>query len=210
MASRIGILASGSGTNAQALLDASARNDLSGGSVVVLISDRPSAGALVRAERSGVEASFCDPAPHGTREEYGQALVAELQARSVDLVCLAGFMRILPAQFIDAFGGRVLNVHPALLPAFPGANAVDEALKRGVRVTGATVHYATEEVDAGPIVLQECVPVMPGDDLTSLHERIKRVEHRIYPEAVRLIVGGHARVEGQIVLISGDREARPL
>ncbi|MGH2767676.1 MAG: phosphoribosylglycinamide formyltransferase, partial [Actinomycetota bacterium] len=113
------------------------------------------------------------------------------------LVCLAGFMRILSPGFIGAFRGRVLNIHPALLPAFPGAHAVADALAWGVKVTGTTVHFATEEVDKGPILMQECVPVLPADDEASLHARIKQVEHRLYPEAVREVVSGVARVEGR-------------
>jgi phosphoribosylglycinamide formyltransferase-1 len=196
---RIAILASGAGTNASALLDASGRGELGDATVVVLLADKAGCGALAVAARAGVEALFVDPAPHGDRTAYGEALVAALAARDVDLVCLSGFMRILSPAFIAAFEGRVLNIHPALLPAFPGAHAVRDALAWGVKVTGTTVHFADEHVDHGPIVAQACVPVLPGDDEETLHERIKAVEHRLYPEAVRLVVSGQTRITGRQV-----------
>jgi phosphoribosylglycinamide formyltransferase-1 len=176
--------------------------------VVAVLSDKAGSGALAVADRAGVEALFVDPAPHdrvdeaghaGGRAAYGDALVGALRARNVDLVCLSGFMRILSPGFIAAFEGRVLNIHPALLPAFPGAHAVRDALAWGVKVTGTTVHVADEQVDHGPIVAQECVPVLPGDDEETLHERIKAVEHRLYPEAVRLVVSGRVRISGRRV-----------
>jgi phosphoribosylglycinamide formyltransferase-1 len=203
---RIAILASGAGTNAGALLDASSRGELGDAQVVVLLADRAGCGALTVAARAGVEALFVDPAPHGDRAAYGEALVAALQARNVDLVCLSGFMRILSPGFIAAFEGRVLNIHPALLPAFPGAHAVRDALAWGVKVTGTTVHFADEHVDHGPIIAQACVPVLPGDDEETLHERIKAVEHRLYPEAVRLVVSGRTRISGRRVEV-GERPA---
>jgi phosphoribosylglycinamide formyltransferase 1 len=154
MQKRIAILASGGGTVAQALLDASAADDLAGGRVVLVISDRAEAGALARARAAGVEALFVDPASHPGRASYDRALAAVLDERSIDLVCLAGFMRILSAPFIERFRDRVLNTHPALLPSFRGAHAVADALAWGVKVTGATVHFAYEDVDEGPIVAQ--------------------------------------------------------
>jgi phosphoribosylglycinamide formyltransferase-1 len=208
---RIAILASGAGTNARALLDAASRGDLGDAEVVAVLADKAGCGALAVAAQAGVEALFVDPAPHipagpagidglaAGRAGYGDVLVAALQARNVDLVCLSGFMRILSPGFIAAFEGRVLNIHPALLPAFPGAHAVRDALAWGVKVTGTTVHFADEAVDHGPIVAQECVPVLPGDDEETLHERIKAVEHRLYPEAVRLVVSGRTRISGRRV-----------
>jgi phosphoribosylglycinamide formyltransferase-1 len=201
---RIAILASGAGSNARALLDASSRGDLGDAKVVALIADKADCGALSVAARAGVEALFVDPAPCADRAAYGDALVAALHARAVDLVCLSGFMRILSRGFIAAFEGRVLNIHPALLPAFPGAHAVRDALAWGAKVTGTTVHFADEDVDHGPIVAQECVPVLPGDDEQTLHERIKDVEHRLYPEAVRLVVSGRTRINGRRVEVAGD------
>jgi phosphoribosylglycinamide formyltransferase 1 len=199
MRKRIAILASGTGTVAQALLDASAGDDLAGGRVVLVASDCAGARALDRAREAGVDALFVDPARHPSRESYDLALVAALTERGIDLVCLAGFMRVLSPAFIDAFRDRVLNTHPALLPAFPGAHAVADALAWGAKVTGATVHFAYEQVDQGPIILQEAVPVLPGDDRAALHERIKRVEHRLFPEAVRLVLAGRLAIHGRTV-----------
>ncbi|MGH2722433.1 MAG: phosphoribosylglycinamide formyltransferase [Actinomycetota bacterium] len=201
MPKRIAVLASGTGTVAQALLDASLRDDLAGGSVVVVVSDREGAGALQRARAAGIEAVFLDPAACEGRAAYDRALVEVLTARAVGLVCLAGFMRILTPAFIDPFRDRVLNTHPALLPSFPGAHAVRDALAWGAKVTGATVHFADEQVDHGPIVLQAAVPVLPGDDETLLHERIKQVERRLFPEAVRLAVSDRLVIRGRTVEI---------
>ena len=208
MTARIAILASGAGTNARALLDASRRGELGDATVVALLADKAGCGALAEAARAGVEALFVDPGRHPGRAAYSDALVAALQARNVDLVCLSGFMRVLSPGFIAAFEGRVLNIHPALLPAFPGAHAVRDALAWGVKVTGTTVHFADEAVDHGPIVAQESVPVLPGDDEETLHERIKAVEHRLYPEAVRLVVSGHTRVSGRRVEVTSPVGAR--
>lgn len=184
---------------AQALLDASADDDLAGGRVMVVISDRREAGALARARAAGVEALFVNPARHPDRESYDRALATALSERSIDLICLAGFMRILSPAFVERFRDRVLNTHPALLPSFRGAHAVADALAWGVKVTGATVHLAYEDVDGGPIVLQEAVAVLPGDDESSLHERIKAVERRLFPEAVRLALSGRIIVRGRTV-----------
>lgn len=203
MKSRIAILASGSGSIAQALLDASAREDLGGGAVVLVLSDRADAFALTRAKDAGVEALFLDPSLYPDRAAYCEAIAGELKRREVDLVCLAGFMKILTPDFIRGFRGRVLNTHPALLPSFPGARGVRDALTWGVKVTGATIHLADEEVDQGPILLQEAVYVLPGEDENALHERIKQVERRLYPEAVRALVSGKVKVEGRQASIEG-------
>lgn len=207
LTTRVAILASGAGTNAEALLGAARRGELGDAEVVVLIADREGCGALAVARRAGVEALFADPAAPGVggdRDAYGQVLVKALQERQVDLVCLAGFMRILPAGFIAAYESRVLNIHPALLPSFPGAHAVADALAWGVKVTGTTVHFADEAVDHGPIVAQACVPVLEGDDEASLHDRIKAVEHRLYPEAIRLVIEGRTATVGRRVLVTAD------
>jgi phosphoribosylglycinamide formyltransferase-1 len=205
VSSRIAILASGTGTGAQALLDASAAGELAGGKVVLVMSDRRQAGALERARRAGVEAVFCDPGSHPDRASYGDRLLELLRERTIDLVCMAGFMRILSPGFIRSYEGRVLNIHPSLLPAFPGAHAVRDALRWGVKVTGTTVHFADEKVDHGPIIAQECVRVLPGDDEERLHERIKQVERRLYPEAVRLVIGGNTQVVGRAVFVGATR-----
>lgn len=195
---RVGVLLSGSGSNLQAILDAAEPAEYS---VVVVVSDKADAPGLDRARRAGVEAVHVDPAAHDGREGFNAALVDALRRRNVQLVCLAGFMRILAPNFVRAFANRVLNIHPALLPAFPGAHAVRDALSWGAKVTGTTIHFVDEEVDHGPIVLQEAVGIVPGDDEQSLHERIKAVEHRLYPEAIRLFHRGRLRVEGRRVLI---------
>lgn len=202
MPTRIAVLASGEGTNAQAILDAAARDELAGAQVAVIVTDRPHAHALDRARETGVEAVFLDPVDYGGRAAYGEALAQELTDREIDLVCLAGFMRVLAPSFVKPFENRVLNIHPALLPAFPGARAVREALEWGVKVTGVTVHFVDEELDHGPIILQEAVEVLPDDNEASLHERIKKVEHRLYPEAIRAVVSGKVRVQGRKVLVT--------
>lgn len=198
---RIAVLASGAGTNLQALLD----DPIVGPMVALVLSDRREAGALDRARHDGVVTIFLDPALHPGREAYGRALVDVLEAHDVDHLALAGFMRILSGPAVRAFEGRIVNVHPSLLPAFPGAGAVRDALAWGAKVTGVTVHLVDEEVDHGPIVLQEAVPVLPGDDEGSLHARIKEVEHRLYPLAVRLLAEGRLKVEGRTVhVLEGD------
>lgn len=195
---RVGVLLSGSGTNLQAILDGAPG---SGYEVVVAVSDRGDAVGLERAREAGVAAVHVDPKAYDGREVFNEALADVLREHGVELVCLAGFMRILAPNFIKAFEGRILNIHPALLPSFPGAHAVRDALEWGTRVTGSTIHFAVEEVDDGPILLQEAVPVLPGDDEESLHERIKAVEHRLYPEAIRLVAAGRVRIEGRRVVI---------
>lgn len=166
---------------------------------MAVVSDRQGAGVLDRAKQAGVEALVIDFTAFPSREEFGKALVDELKARDIGLVCQAGFMRILPPVYIESFPQQVLNLHPSLLPSFPGAHAVRDALEWGVKVTGSTVHFADEEVDHGPIIMQEAVPVLPGDTEEALHERIKEVEHRIYPEAVRAVISGRLEVVGRKV-----------
>ena len=197
---RVGVLASGWGSNLQALLDASARSDYPA-EVVVVISDRERAVALDRARAEGVEALFVNPKDFGDRESFDLALVHELTARRVGLVCHAGFMRILSTPYVRAFAGRAMNIHPSLLPAFPGLHAQRQALEHGAKVAGATVHFVDEGVDTGPIVLQASVPVQPDDTEESLSARILVEEHRLYPEAVRLFAEGRLEVVGRRVII---------
>jgi phosphoribosylglycinamide formyltransferase-1 len=194
---RIAVLASGAGTNLQALLD----DPLTGPWVVLVVSDRPGAAALDRARTRGIKTVVLDATHQGSREEFDRSLTRMLEDEAIEYVVLAGFMRILGPHFVSAFSERILNVHPALLPAFPGAHAVREALSWGVKLTGATVHLVDEEVDHGPIVLQESVPVLPEDDEESLHRRIQAVEHRLLPAAVRLLVGGGLAVDGRSVRV---------
>ena len=191
------MLASGKGSNLQALLDDPDVRPW----VALVVSDREDAGALQRAEDAGVTAIFLDPKAHPSRADYDRALLQLLELENIDAVVLAGFMRILTGEFVRAFEGRLLNVHPSLLPAFPGAHSVRDALEWGAKVTGVTVHFVDEEVDHGPIVLQEAVPIEPGDDEHSLHERIHEVEHRLYPRAVKLLGEGRVRVEGRTVRV---------
>jgi phosphoribosylglycinamide formyltransferase-1 len=197
---RVGVLISGRGSNLQALLDAGAAGRL-GGAVVVVISNVATAPGLERARGAGVPTEIRDHRGLA-REAYDAELVATLGAHRVDLVCLAGFMRRLTPAFVAAFPGRVLNVHPSLLPAFPGLDAQRQALEHGVKQTGATVHLVDEGLDSGPIVLQEAVPVLEGDSVESLSARILEAEHRLYPRAVRLVLEGRCRVEGRRVRIT--------
>ena len=197
---RLAVLVSGSGTNLQALLDASAADPDFGGEVVVVGSDRPGAGGLDRARAAGIATVVQPLASHPDRPTWEAALRADLTAHRPDVVVLAGFMRLLSGAFLAGWPDRVVNTHPSLLPAFRGAHAVREALAYGVTVTGCTVHLVDEEVDHGPIIAQEAVPVHPHDDEVSLHERIKAVEHRLLPAGVRALchdelelVGRHVR-----------------
>jgi phosphoribosylglycinamide formyltransferase 1 len=202
--SGVAVLASGSGTNLQSLLD----DPSVGPRIVLVVSDRADAKALARARGRGVEAVHLDPASFPSREEHDGALVELLGSRGVELVCLAGYMRILSAVAVRAFEGRILNVHPSLLPAFPGAHAVRDALAWGAKVTGCTVHLVDEEVDHGPIVAQEAVTVLDDDDEATLHARIQEVEHRLYPAAVSLVLDGKLRVEGRRVVRGSALERR--
>lgn len=183
---RIGVLISGRGSNLQSIIDAIGRGDLDA-TLAVVISNRAGAPGLERARAAGVEALYLDPREHASRDAYDCALASLLQQRHVSLVCLAGFMRLVGAPLLDAFPQRILNIHPSLLPAFPGLDAQRQALEYGVQVTGATVHLVTAELDGGPIVLQSAVPVLPDDTLTTLSIRVLAEEHRIYPEAIRIV-----------------------
>lgn len=196
----LAVFCSGEGTNLQALLDAARRGRLRA-RVALVISDRPGARALRRAARAGVEARCVDPAPHPTRAAYERALIRLCEAREIRLVCLAGFMRILSPVFVRRYRHRILNIHPALLPAFPGASAVRDALAWGANVTGVTVHLVDEQVDHGPILLQGTVAVRPGDTEATLLARVHRVEHRLYPRAVALMLSGRVRVQGRRAVI---------
>jgi phosphoribosylglycinamide formyltransferase-1 len=197
---RVGVLASGRGSNFRALAEAAARGSMPA-AVVVLITDRPGAGALAIARELGVEALVLDPRGHPSREAHEKAVIAALEERRVGLVCLAGYMRVLGAGFVAHFAGRLLNIHPSLLPAFPGLHPQRQALAHGVRVSGATVHFVDEGVDTGPIVLQAAVPVMADDTEDRLADRILAEEHRLYPEAVRLFALGRLEIRGRRVEI---------
>jgi phosphoribosylglycinamide formyltransferase-1 len=192
----LGVLISGRGSNLQAIIDAITGGRLDA-RIAVVISNKAEAPGLERARRAGIETLVLSHKGWASREDYDRAVVRELKARGVVLVCLAGFMRILSPAFIAAYPNAILNVHPALLPAFPGSDAQRQAWEHGVKVSGATVHLVTEECDAGPIVLQAAVPVKDDDTPETLAARILVEEHRIYPAAVRLVLEGTWRLEGR-------------
>ena len=192
---RIGVLASGRGSNFRAIAEAAAAGRIPA-TVAVLIADRPGIAALEIARQHRIEAVVLDPRQHPSREAHEKAVIATLEERRVGLVCLAGYMRLLTGGFVDHFRGRLLNVHPSLLPVFPGLHAQRQAIEHGVRVSGATVHFVDEGVDTGPIVLQAAVAVLPDDTEDTLAERIIVEEHRLYPEAIRLFAAGRLVIEG--------------
>lgn len=198
---RLVVLASGSGTNLQALIDATEQGVING-RIVLVVSDQPGAYALSRAEKHGIPTRVLMRKEYPSREEFEAVLVQAVRAAGADLVLLAGFMRILSASFLREFPERVMNIHPSLLPAFPGLDAQGQAWAYGVRVTGCTVHFVDEGMDTGPIILQAAVPVLNGDTRDDLAHRILEQEHRIYPEAVRLYQEGRLRVEGRKVVIT--------
>jgi phosphoribosylglycinamide formyltransferase-1 len=200
----LGVLASGRGSNLQAIIDAT-REPGFPARVALVAGDRELASALERARAAGVPALFLDPKAFSDRAAYDAALATALEAHGVGLVCLAGFMRILSPAFIRCFAGRILNVHPSLLPAFPGLHPQRQALAHGVRVAGATVPFVDEGVDTGPIVLQASVPVLAGDTEESLAARILVEEHRLYPAAIRLFAEGRLRIAGRRVVVGEAR-----
>jgi phosphoribosylglycinamide formyltransferase-1 len=203
----VGVLVSGRGSNLQALLDACAAPDFPA-RIAVVISDREQAPALERARAAGVETLWINPKDFVDRESFSLALVRELEARKVGLVCQAGFMRILSPAYVRAFAGRALNIHPSLLPAFPGLHPQRQALEHGVKVSGATVHFVEDGVDTGPIVLQAPVPVLADDTEETLAARILVEEHRLYPAAVRLFAEGRLDVVGRRVVVRDGKETR--
>jgi phosphoribosylglycinamide formyltransferase-1 len=195
---RVGVLASGNGSNLQAVLDAS-RSGAIDVEVAVVVSDVPDAHALERARQAGVPALYIPPGPRRTRlsPEAEARYTEALESHGVDLVALAGFMRILHDDFLRRFSGRIVNIHPSLLPSFPGLDAQRQALEYGVKWTGATVHFVDAGVDTGPIVIQAAVPVRPDDTRDTLAARVLEEEHRIYPQALQLIAEGRVRLEGR-------------
>ena len=187
------MLISGRGSNLQALISAIADGRLHA-RIAVVISNRPDAGGLEHARTAGIDTVVLEHRGYAVRDDFDRALASELRSRGVQLVCLAGFMRLIGAPLLDVFPDAILNIHPSLLPAFPGVEAQRQALAHGVKVSGATVHLVTRELDGGPIVLQRAVPVEDDDTVETLTARILREEHRIYPEAVGLVLGGGWRV----------------
>jgi phosphoribosylglycinamide formyltransferase-1 len=192
----LGVLISGRGSNLQAIVDAIAAGTLDA-RIALVVSNRADTAGLERARAACIDTLYLSHRAFASREAYDRALVDELRARDVGLVCLAGFMRLLSPVFIEAFPNAILNIHPALLPAFPGLDAQHQAWAHGVKVSGATVHLVDRDLDAGPIVLQRAVPVLEDDTPESLSARILEVEHQLYPEAIRLVLSGRWQLDGR-------------
>jgi phosphoribosylglycinamide formyltransferase-1 len=201
----IGVLISGSGTNLQAIIDAIAAKKLDA-NIAVVLSNKADAYGLARAQNHGIRTEVLDHKAFASREAYDQAVVDLLRGRGVELVVLAGFMRLLSPVFIKAYSNRIMNIHPALLPSFPGLHVQKKALDHGVRFTGCTVHFVNEDCDEGPIIIQAVVPVFPDESEEQLAARILKQEHRIYPRAIQLYAEGRLHVVGRRVLV--DRLAK--
>lgn len=202
---RIGALASGGGSNLQAIIERCADGTLDA-EIALIISNNPDAGALERARSAGLQSLCIDHRRYSSREEFDQAVVAALQAAGVELVVLAGFMRLISAPFLAAFPGRIMNIHPALLPAFPGLHVQRKALEYGARFSGCTVHFVDGGVDTGPIIIQAVVPVLDQDTEATLSARILKQEHRIYPRAIQLFAEGRLRLAERRVVIDPPLE----
>jgi phosphoribosylglycinamide formyltransferase-1 len=202
MTLRIAVLVSGRGSNLQSVIDNIENGYITGAGIAVVISDVESAYALERARKHGINAVFADPAAYPDRAGFEARITEIIDGFNADLVLLAGYMRLLSSDFVRKYKNRIINIHPALLPSFPGLHGQKQALDYGVKVAGCTVHFVDEGMDSGPIILQRCVPVVEGDTEDSLAERILREEHRIFPEAVKLYAEGRLDVRGRIVSIS--------
>ena len=200
---RVAILISGRGSNMVSLIEAAKAPDFPA-EIVLVLANRPAAGGLAHARAEGIPARAIDHTSFADRAQFDAALHAALTAEGIELVCLAGFMRIFTPGFVEAWAGRMLNIHPSLLPLFRGTQTHRQALDAGVRLHGCTVHYVVPELDAGPIVAQAAVPVRSGDDPDSLAARVIVQEHRLYPAALALVAGGRARLDGDRVLFAGD------
>ena len=203
---RIAVLASGGGSNLQAIIDNVESGYIPDADVVVVISDKSDAFSLERARKAGIEALHINPGEYASRADYDSKVIEELKARRVDLVLLAGYMRIMSPVFVESYPNRIMNIHPALLPSFPGMHGQKDALDWGVKVSGATVHFVDEEVDHGPIIIQAAVPVLEDDSVESLAARILNKEHVIYPEAVKLFCEGRLKVQDRGVEVKGVRQ----
>ncbi|MDJ0947834.1 MAG: phosphoribosylglycinamide formyltransferase [Alphaproteobacteria bacterium] len=201
---KVGVLISGRGSNMHALIEA-CRAPRFPATIAVVISNEPSAPGLAKAEAAGLKTVVIDHRQYTSRTDFETAIDATLREYGVGLVCLAGFMRLLTAGFVEVWQDRLINIHPSLLPAFKGLNTHARALEAGVRVTGCTVHFVRPEMDDGPIIVQAAVPVLPGDDPDALAARVLGMEHRCYPLALRLIAEGRARVVGNRVAVDGGK-----
>jgi len=196
----IAIFCSGNGTNLQAMIDKVAEGYIPA-SIALVVSDNKDAFALKRAKDAGIETLVLDPKDFGTREDFDKEVIESLEKKKVELVVLAGFMRLLSGPFIKKYENRIMNIHPALLPSFKGTRAIKDALEYGVKVTGPTVHFVDEKLDHGPIILQKTIEVRGDDTEEILLERMHKKEHEIYPEAVKLFVEGKLKIEGRRVVI---------
>lgn len=197
---KLGVLCSGRGTDLQSIIDAIGRGEVDA-QIAVVLTDKPEAFALERAKKAGIKAVCVNRKQYDGREPFEKALIAELEEAGVTLVVLAGFMRILTPVFVRHFAGRIMNIHPALLPSFPGAHAHRDVLAYGVKVSGCTVHFVDEGTDSGPIILQAAVPVLAGDTEETLGARVLEQEHIIYPQAIQLYCEGKLQVDGRQVRI---------
>ncbi len=202
---KLGVLVSGNGSNLGAILEASARKRLP--DVALVLSNRPDCFALQRARQAGIPSAVVRPEDFSTRQAHDEAVASRLREAGVELVCLAGYLRMLGAPVLEPYAGRVLNIHPSLLPAFPGLHAQRQAIERGVRIAGCTVHFVDAGMDTGPIVAQAAVPVLPADGEGDLTARILAEEHRLYPAAIRWVADGRVRQEGQRAVWSRAPEA---
>ena len=204
MKKRIGVLLSGRGSNFEALADSVAAGRIPNAEIALVLSNREGAGGIEKARARGIETCVI-PSKGLEREAYDKLAVAALREKNVDLVCLAGYMRLLSPYFVASFPDRILNIHPSLLPSFPGLESQRQALEHGAKFSGCTVHFVDENLDAGPIVMQAVVPIEDADTPDTLAERILREEHRIYSEAVRIVLEGRYRIEGRRVLAAPGR-----
>jgi phosphoribosylglycinamide formyltransferase-1 len=208
MKKRIAVLLSGRGSNFEALTDSVAAGRIPNTEIALVVSNREGAQGIDKARARGIETCVI-PSKGLEREAYDKLVVAALKEKKVDLVCLAGYMRLLSPYFVSAFPGRIVNIHPSLLPAFPGLESQRQALEHGAKFSGCTVHFVDENLDAGPIILQAVVPIQDDDTESSLSERVLREEHRIYSEAVRIVLEGRYRIEGRRVLIDPEKKNGP-
>ena len=203
---QLGVLASGSGTNLQSIIDACAAGSIAA-EIALVISNNPDAGALKRADDAGIPRTCINHREFSSRESFDKAVVSALQEAGVELVCLAGFMRLITADFLSAFPGRVMNIHPALLPAFPGLDVQRKAIDYGARFSGCTVHFVDTGVDTGPVIIQAVVPVLDEDTPEELAARILVQEHKIYPRAIQLFAEGRLKIEGRRVRVTPSADA---
>lgn len=204
----IAVFASGKGTNFSAMVRAVKKGKIKA-HLALLVCDQPQAGVISRAKRAGVKVALVERGDFSGKEDFEARMVEVLEENKIDLIVLAGFMRILSATFVARYKERIINVHPALLPSFKGAHGIQEAFDYGVKVTGATVHFVDEKMDHGPIILQKAVPIEEGDTLETLEKKIHRIEHVIYPEAVRLIIESRIKLEGRKVKVLNSAEPVP-